>query len=773
MKSPQAFSDWMSAATTVGLLITSETGEIQHISKAGQWLFRLKAQEWKGKTLCDFCYGEKADSTQLFAQLIQDAETGIWKSLDHTFRRQERPFQAQVLYTKLHSAQSEEYLFLINDISPDREPDEFLARPDFVESVLNASFDLIYLFDLGEQRNIWSNKEIKDMLGYSRQEIQEMGSSLLPMLIHPEDMDSVMAHQKRLRNLGQEVLTFEFRMKARNGAYHWLRTRETRYQTDDQGHTRVILGIAEDITESKETEERERKRNSELNSFIESAPGYIMAFDREYRYLHFNKRHRDWVYNVFGTEVAIGKRLDDVVLSAESLASIKANYQRAFAGESYTLLQPYPSGNETYYYETTFTPIRNDGDEVIGISIFSTDVTDHIQAKEAMRQAKELAEKTSAEKLFFLSSLSHELRTPLNAVVGMANLLTDSSLKGQDRENIEVLKNAADNLLELINNILDYGKLDAGKVELEQVDFHLSKLLGGLLETHQHKAHQKGISLQLDLPRGLADDYNGDPIRLLQVLNNLVSNAIKFTASGTVKIAVHSFSYKSKDPCPLLRFSVKDTGIGIAPEKVSTIFETWSQASQDTTRLYGGTGLGLSISQALVRMLGGELKVASKLNQGSEFYFEIPFRLATTASNYTFLRDETKLPTPSPNEPLPGLKVLVAEDNEVNQLVIKRFLEKWQVEFQVVKDGQEALDWVHQQSFDLILMDLNMPVMNGLQATRQMREEGYKLPIVALTASAPDSLQNELAEYQLNGYLTKPFQPADLHALLSRYRPKN
>lgn len=378
-----------------------------------------------------------------------------------------------------------------------------------------------------------------------------------------------------------------------------------------------------------------------------------------------------------------------------------------------------------------------------------------------LNKAKELAEAAAKAKEEFLSTMSHEIRTPMNAVIGMTNILIDEEPRKDQVENLKTLEFSANNLLNLINDILDFSKIEAGKIEIEKVEFNLRELINNLIDTLKITSKKKGIKLLLDFDENqLQRTIVGDPTRITQIITNLVSNAIKFTETGYVKL-ICKVTEKNEEFADIY-FAVEDTGIGIPEDRVDAIFESFTQASSNTTRKFGGTGLGLAITKRLVELQGGQIEVDSVLGEGSIFYYNLKFALGKSLSAAA----KEKEIVPISRGGLTGVKVLIAEDNLINQVVAKKILLKWDVEITIANDGLEAVNCLKKESFDIILMDINMPNMDGCEATKTIRAmsdpEKSNIPIIALTASILSSANAKLFEAGMNSYVGKPFKPEEL-----------
>ncbi len=391
--------------------------------------------------------------------------------------------------------------------------------------------------------------------------------------------------------------------------------------------------------------------------------------------------------------------------------------------------------------------------------IVITDITEKKQMLNELKTAKRKAEELAAVKSQFLSHMSHELRTPLNGIIGTTSLMLQDKFLPEQKEQLNVLKFSSEHMLSLINDVLDLSKLDADKIKLESISVDIPKFINNLMQAFTNQFKDKGLLLEAEIDPDLKRPVLGDPTRLNQVLGNLLSNALKFTSSGSVKLSVKAISIKSDTNH--IEFSVSDTGIGISEEKRKTIFEQFTQADVKTTRKYGGTGLGLSISKKLVEMMGSQLKVESKFNRGSRFYFDITIPVSKSREKVFISSNEL-----NQNPKLNGLKVLIAEDNPVNMMIAARFLEKWGVSYAKATNGLEAISLFEQQNFDILLLDLDMPDMDGYGALDAIRKTNKGIPAIAFTAAVFDNMREKLTECGFNDYVQKPFRPEDLHSKL-------
>jgi len=372
----------------------------------------------------------------------------------------------------------------------------------------------------------------------------------------------------------------------------------------------------------------------------------------------------------------------------------------------------------------------------------------------SLKQAKEEAEAASKAKTDFLSTISHEIRTPLNAVVGISHFLMNDKPKKNQVESLESLKFSAENLTNIINDILDYNKLESGAIEFEMTEVNLRDLAKKTISAHMPSAKSKGVDLKLEFDDKIHESVLADSTRIYQVVNNLIHNALKFTSKGFVKLKVDLVRQNSKSVKVLC--IVSDSGIGISREKQAIIFEKFTQAGSSTTREYGGTGLGLAIIKRILNLVGSEISVISEEGKGAVFSFELSFAKVKRSPKPTIYQDDLA------DKKLKGKRVLLVEDNQMNIMVASKFLNKWELKIEVAHNGQEGVDMVLENEYDLVLMDLQMPILDGYEATRQIRKHNKKIPIIALTASALLRVRKEVHAAGMNDYITKPFDPEEL-----------
>lgn len=407
--------------------------------------------------------------------------------------------------------------------------------------------------------------------------------------------------------------------------------------------------------------------------------------------------------------------------------------------------------------ELSVTTLRSSENDIVGYLGIAKDISESKKAKEAIIYAKEKAEQAVIAKNSFLANMSHEIRTPMNAIIGFTDLLAQSTLDENQEEYVSSVKLAGENLLAIINDILDFSKIESGKITIESIPFSLKDSLKNIYNLLNERAKEKKLEYNFFLDASLPDFVIGDSVRLNQILVNLIGNAIKFTEEGSITVSVKKIeedelNYKMK-------FSVKDTGIGIPADKMDLIFDRFSQANTETTRKFGGTGLGLSIAKNLVELQGGEINLKSELGRGSEFSFEIQYQKIDKSALEPLEKALIQ------KKPIGPVKILLCEDNVLNQRLATKILTKFGFDFEIAENGRIGLEKLIKGKFDLVLMDLQMPEMDGYQATIAIRNElKLKIPIVAMTAHSLVGEKEKCIEIGMNDYVGKPFTQDDLYS---------
>jgi PAS domain S-box-containing protein len=587
---------------------------------------------------------------------------------------------------------------------------------------------------------------------------------------HPEDRQNFESEISRSVSL-QQSFEFSHRIIRGDGSVRYLQTRGE-LQFDKEGSVSKIIGTEQDITQRKKEEQLEQLAMVAIKSYnavtIADKDGKIEWVNEGFTKL-FGFKLKD----VKGTCGEILRRGEKTGLSPENeFYTTLSREKKPLSYEN----KNYSKTGEEFWVLTSLTPLLNENGEVEKIISIDSDITKQKKAEqeliiankiaerslykgnkalEELHKAKKEVEESLKVKEQFLANMSHEIRTPMNAIIGFTNLLLKAEMEYEDKQYLNAIKTSGENLLVIINDILDFSKLESGKIVIEKIPFKITQLVSTVIDLMLPKASEKNIKLSSSIDKNVPEVLLGDPTRLNQILINLIGNAIKFTGSGGVKINVLLVSEKEEDVG--LHFSVTDTGIGIPDESMEKIFEGFTQASNDTTRKYGGTGLGLTITKQLVELQGGTISVSSKVNKGSTFIFRLTFKRAAVQRAVNVSREKNE----GVKFPLEKTRVLLVEDNIFNQMLAAKILENWHCVVDTAENGLVAIEKVQTEEFDLVLMDIQLPEMDGYQATSYIRNKipapKSNVPIIAMTAHAFVEEIDKCKRYGMNDYISKPF----------------
>ena len=512
----------------------------------------------------------------------------------------------------------------------------------------------------------------------------------------------------------------------------------------------------------KKSQKKIMGNEANINALIENAEGIIWSIDTKLNYIAFNKSFQYFVHSLTNKIPEIGKSVMAIQIESELSDAFKENYTKVFKGETIRFEKSININNDIRIFSFSLSPIKVEFTKVIGVTVFGNDITNEKNYEAELIKAKNLAENLASTKEHFLASMSHEIRTPLNGILGFTKLLLQGkNLTPDQLKQLNAVKSSGDILLVIINDILDLSKIEAGKMHLESTEIDIVSITKQAIDTFEVKTDEKNIEIEFTKDKSIPKFLIGDAVRISQILLNIISNAVKFTPEkGKIKIDVSSEELNEEST--KLKFIISDSGIGISEDKLSSIFEPFVQTSDDTARKYGGTGLGLSIVKKILELMKGTIKVESEFNKGTKFTIEFNLKKANNLLEIE-TRDESKVK----NEiNYTEIKILLAEDNLINQLLAQTVLGQFGFQVTTVENGFLAVEEIKLNNYDLILMDLMMPIMDGYQATEHIRNLSNKnqknIPIIALTADVTSKDVEKCNLVGMNDYLSKPFTPDEL-----------
>jgi PAS domain S-box-containing protein len=631
------------------------------------------------------------------------------------------------------------------------ESQKFALDQHAIVSITDTAGDIVY-----------ANDRFCAISRYSREELLGRNHRILKSGVHPPEFFSRMWATIS----AGEVWSGEICNRAKDGSLYWVAATIVPL-LDARCRPEQYIAIRTDVTRMKAIEQRLEEQLHFSRQIVDATPIPVYFKGTDGRYIGANRAFAD-LFGVTGEDL-LAKTVADLFPAeiADFHRRHDAELFRTVGSQSYELAVRMPDGTPRtlLYHKATLT--HSDG-SVRGLIGAIIDITQRKQWEDGLLAAKEAAEAASRAKGEFLANMSHEIRTPMNGIIGMTELALDLARDEHQRDYLNTARSSAMGLLTVVNDILDLSKIEAGKVVIEAVAFDPAADLESALKALHPQAAAKGLRLAVACQGPMPHAVTGDPTRIRQVLVNLVSNAIKFTERGEVAVRLECAGIT--DGRAMLRYSVRDTGIGIARDKQEVVFDAFAQADGSTTRRFGGTGLGLAICRRLVNLMGGTIGVDSEPGRGSIFHFALG--LPVTSATVPAKTAATSATVARP------IKVLLAEDNAVNQKLASAMLQKWGHKVVVAGNGREAVDLSAGESFDLILMDMQMPDMSGIEATAAIRARetaggAARLPIVALTANAMSGDRERCLAAGMDDYLSKPIRSTDLQTVLARWGTKS
>jgi len=558
--------------------------------------------------------------------------------------------------------------------------------------------------------------------------------------------------------LSGNIWTGDFLNIKKDGMAYWDRATISPVFNDNKQIIRFIA-FKEDITEQRAIEIQMQK----LSSVVEHSPTAVVITDAQGQIDYVNPYFEQM--SGYSKEYILGKN-PRILKSGKNSETLYRDLWNTISNGNFwkgEIINCAKNGNEIWN-SISITPLFNEDDNITHYVSIQEDITKSKQFEEELKIAKNEAVAATKAKGDFLANMSHEIRTPMNAIIGLNHLLSRTEMSNKQKDYVKKVSYSATGLLGIINDILDFSKIEAGKMDIEYIDFELNDVFENLLNLSGDKVREKGLDLIVDIDKDVPPFINGDSLRIGQILINFVSNAVKFTEKGEIRISCNLVS--SENDSAVLKFSVKDSGIGLSEEQQNKLFQAFTQADTSTTRKYGGTGLGLSISKRLAELMGGNVGVEGELGVGSTFYFTISCKVLES-----FISKSKEDVSEELLNSIRGASILLTEDNEINQQVAVELLEAEGLYVDIADNGKIACDKIDEKEYDLVFMDLQMPEMNGFEATEKIRKEMNKkeLPIIAMTADAMTGIEEKVIDAGMDDYITKPIDLEQLWKCLSQW----
>ncbi len=630
----------------------------------------------------------------------------------------------------------------------------YISQKNLMSEILNYLPVNIYMKD-ENGRYIFINKQGEETVNlYDGEALGKTDYELFPRLQADRSrmIDNQIRSDKKSKTL-QEDMFFD-------GSIHHMYTSKKLIKTAD--NKELILGFSIDITDNINIQKDLEEQKKFIQQVLDSSPNLIYVKDGNGNYLLVNQSFAD-IFNTTKEKVInslpgkSGIHFDDEELTLAMDREVVAYQKTIEFEETLTLKNQDPT-----IFITTKIPIPGKN-EKINVLCISVDVT-------AIKNNENELIKAQRAKEQFLANMSHEIRTPINGIVGMISLLQSTVLNAEQQKYIDSIQNSSQHLKGIISEILDFSLIESGKINIESVNFRPQQLFNELAYTFTKTITEKGLQFNFSFDERIPDVLKGDPVRLNQIVSNLLNNALKFTAKGYIEIKFLSDGVKNGKH--VLKIKVSDSGIGISKEKQDTIFESFKQADESISRKYGGTGLGLAICKQLAEIQGGSISLKSAIKKGAEFTVIIPYQQGTE-EDIQGIGETTNDKASLAQHDFDGLKVLMAEDNEINTLYAQTILKKFNCDVDVAENGKIALQKLSETDYQIVLMDLQMPEMDGYQATQKIRNEfpypKKSIPIIAITANALKGEREKCLEAGMNDYISKPFEPVLLKNILLKY----
>jgi PAS domain S-box-containing protein len=744
-----------------GVLFTDIDGRISWANNGFCTLSGYSLDEVIGKTPIELLHGPMTKGTGIREMLDAFGSGKNFQIELVTYRKDGSTFWGRTKGQAVYNDTGElaQYFALIEDITIERETQDALIKSEERwQFALEGAGDGVWEYNF-QTKEVFFSKQYKKMLGFSDEEFPNRYEEWISR-VHPDDQQIIKETDRDYRTGFINNHQREFRMMASSGQYIWILDRGMVVSRMQDRQPLRIIGTYTDITDRKSAEQALQFKEEKYRNILVNMNLGILEVDLDEKIQYVNQCFADMCG--FQPNELMGVNPRDILVSGESDALMQEKVLLREKGKSdaYEIAVQTKQG-EMRWWLVSGAPSYNDKGELVGSIGIHLDITDQRKLQDELLEAQKQAEASARAKEVFLANMSHEIRTPMHAISGMSELLSKTKLIERQRFYLSVIQSASENMLVILNDILDLSKLEASKLSLESIGFNMRHLFEKAITVMKHRADEKGLMLEIThLDPAISPVLVGDPYRLNQILSNLLSNAIKFTKKGRIEIECHLEA--DINHSQTLLFKVRDTGIGMDTAFLERLFEKFSQEHESTSRNYGGTGLGMNITKELVDLMKGKIKVESEKGTGTVFSFWISFRKGNEQDLPVDKHEEVD------KELFNGLKILLVDDNDMNRLVANTMLENLGARVVEAVNGKQAVDFLMEETVDLILMDIQMPVMDGLEATREIKKQTHHhTPIIALTANALKSDNEKYIEAGMVATLPKPFSENEIIKVIS------
>lgn len=744
----------VASANENGIVFTDRDGKIFWNNEGFSKLTGYTTEECTGKTPLELCRGPLSNKA-LLQQMVTAFNEGRNFNMEIIHYRKDGSWfwgRVQGQVTLDENGEVQQYFAMIENINQEKDQEEQIRS--LAENIPGVLYRYEYYPD-GTEAFVYISPDAEKKIGITEEQLKDFYG-----ILHPDDRERE-REITRISKAEKAPYQFEGRFQVPGKPVIWLNVASSYSHTTHEGNI-VHMGIIINTTREKEAELALQIKEEKYRSIIANMNLGLMEVDNEENIQFVNQSFCEMCG--YSTEELIGHKASALFVRGENQEYIemKNDMRKKGVSDAYEISVRNKRG-EIKWWLISGAPRYNDKGELVGSIGIHLDITEQKQLELELIEAREQAESSATAKQTFLANMSHEIRTPMNAILGMTNQLGKTRLNKDQHFYLDTIHSAADNLLIIINDILDLSKIDAGKLTLEKIGFEPRAVIDRIMQVMLHRAEEKGLKFTNSFcDKNLSPVLIGDPYRLNQIMLNLVSNAIKFTHKGGVDI-----SCSVVDDLPhrqTVRITVTDTGIGMDASFAKQLFQQFSQEDSSVIRKYGGTGLGMSICKELVDLMGGSIEVQSKKNEGTSILVTITLEKGVMAD--LPLKEVVATDTAL----LAGKKILVTDDNEMNQLVASTILKNYGAAITTAFNGAEAIEKIKETDFDIVLMDVQMPVMDGIEATKQIRQHISKtLPVIALTAFAISGDNQKCLDAGMSDYLSKPFEEKQLLNIVSKW----